>query len=301
MTRPLLLAALVGWTGATLLLGQVRWFRRPALVDRLRPYLTGARPDPHSAGWSTAAFREVLGPLARSMGSRLAHLFGVSEDLAVRLERVHSPLDVTGFRLRQLGWVVGSFGLAVLGVAAMRPPGAIAVLVLLGSPLLAFLVVEQDLARRSAAWQRRLFLELPVVTEQLGMLLSAGYSMGAALARLSRRTDGAVARDLRRVVGRTRQGIPEERALAEWADLAAVPSVDRLVAVLALDREASDLGRLMADQARSNRAEVHRELIETIERRGQQVWIPVTVATLLPGVLFLAVPFIEAMSLFTAG
>jgi tight adherence protein C len=299
MTRPLLLAALVGWTGATLLLGQVRWFRRPALVDRVRPYLTGARPDPHSAGWSTGAFREVLGPLARSMGSRLAHLFGVSEDLAVRLERVHSPLDVTGFRLRQLGWVVGSFGLAVLGVAAMRPPGAIAVLVLLGSPLLAFLVVEQDLARRSAAWQRRLFLELPVVTEQLGMLLSAGYSMGAALARLSRRTDGAVARDLRRVVGRTRQGIPEERALAEWADLAAVPSVDRLVAVLALDREASDLGRLMADQARSNRAEVHRELIETIERRGQQVWIPVTVATLVPGVIFLSIPFIEALSLFS--
>jgi tight adherence protein C len=301
MTRPLLLAALLWWTGTTLLLGQVRWFRRPALVDRLRPYLTGARPDPHPAAWSSGAFREVLGPVARSMGSRLAHLFGVSEDLAVRLERVHSPLDVTGFRLRQLGWVVGSFGLAVLGAAAMRPLGAIAVLVLLGSPLLAFLVVEQDLARRSAAWQRRLFLELPVVTEQLGMLLSAGYSMGAALARLSRRTDGAVARDLRRVVGRTRQGIAEDRALAEWADLAAVPSVDRLVAVLALDREASDLGRLMADQARSNRAEVHRELIETIERRGQQVWIPVTVATLLPGVLFLAVPFIEAMSLFTAG
>src|SRR5690606_24713200 len=158
---------------------------RPALVDRLRPYLTGARPDPRAAGWSPGAFREVLGPLARSLGSHLAHLFGVSEDLAVRLERVPSPLDVTGFRLRHLGWVVGSVGLAVLGGAAVRPPGAIAVRVLLGSPLLAFLVVEQDLARRSAAWQRGLFLELPVVTEQLGMLLSAGYSMGAALARLS--------------------------------------------------------------------------------------------------------------------
>ena len=57
----------------------------------------------------------------------------------------------------------------------------------------------------------------------------------------------------------------------------------------------------MADEARTVRAEVHRELIETIERRGQQVWIPVTVATLVPGVLFLAVPFIEAMRLFTSG
>ena len=183
----------------------------------------------------------------------------------------------------------------------MRPPGPVAALAVLGLPLLAFLLVEQELARRSAAWQRRLFLELPVVTEQLGMLLSAGYSLGAALARLSRRSDGAIAQDLRRVVGRTRQGISEEQALAEWARLAAVPSVDRLVAVLALNREAADLGRLMADEARTDRAEVHRELIETIERRSQQVWIPVTVATLVPGVLFLAVPFIEAMRLFTSG
>jgi hypothetical protein len=95
--------------------------------------------------------------------------------------------------------------------------------------------------------------------------------------------------------------VGERQALSEWAALAGVPAVDRLVSVLALDREAADLGRLLTEEARSVRAEVHRELVETIERRGQQVWIPVTVATLLPGVLFLAVPFVEAMSLFTSG
>ncbi len=302
MSRAVLLAALLGWAGTTLLLGRLRWFRQPALADRLRPYLTGARTEgPTASGWSVEAFREVLGPLARSAGARLSHLFGVSEELAVRLERVHSPLDVTAFRLRQLGWVVAAGATALLAVVASGPPAPMAALVVVGLPLLAFLLVEQGLARRSTRWQRRLFLELPVVSEQLGMLLSAGYSLGAALARLSRRSDGAVAQDLRRVVGRTRQGIDEERALAEWAALASVPSVDRLVSVLALNREAGDLGRLITEEARSVRAEVHRELIETIERRGQQVWIPVTVATLVPGVLFLAVPFIEAMRLFTSG
>ena len=63
--------------------------------------------------------------------------------------------------------------------------------------------------------------------------------------------------------------------------------------------QAGDLGRLIADEARAIRRDVHRELIETIERRGQQVWIPVTVATLVPGVIFLAVPFIEALRLFS--
>jgi len=71
------------------------------------------------------------------------------------------------------------------------------------------------------------------------------------------------------------------------------------VHVLALNREASDLGRLISEEARAIRRDVQRELIETIEKRGQQVWIPVTVATLLPGVIFLAVPFIQALSLFS--
>jgi tight adherence protein C len=302
MSRFLFVAAIAGWAGATLLLAQLRWFRRPALAARVRPYLTGVASDrPMRAGWSIEAFRDVLAPLARAAGNRLAGLFGVSEELAVRLERVHSPLDVTAFRLRQLGWVVAGATAGVLSAALLRPPIAFSGLIVVGLPLLAFLVVEQELARRSTRWQHRLFLELPVVSEQLGMLLSAGYSLGASLARLSRRTDGAVAQDLRRVVGRTRQGIDETRALTEWATLAAVPAVDRLVAVLALNREAADLGHLITEEARSVRSEVHRELIETIERNAQQVWIPVTVATLLPGVLFLAVPFIEAMRLFTSG
>jgi hypothetical protein len=35
-----------------------------------------------------------------------------------------------------------------------------------------------------------------------------------------------------------------------------------------------------------------------MERRGQQVWIPVTVATLLPGVVFIAIPFTSALAAF---
>jgi hypothetical protein len=45
------------------------------------------------------------------------------------------------------------------------------------------------------------------------------------------------------------------------------------------------------------RREAHRRLVESIERRAQQVWVPVTVAALLPGAIFLAVPFIDALSL----
>jgi Flp pilus assembly protein TadB len=167
------------------------------------------------------------------------------------------------------------------------------------STLLTFLVIEQLLATRSAGWQRRIFLELPIVSEQLGMLLSAGSSMGQALTRISRRSDAAIALDLRIVVGRLQQGVDETTALQEWAAVAGVPAVDRLLSVLALNRQATDLGALITEESRAARAEVHRELLELLERRAQQVWIPVTVATLVPGLLFLAVPFFEAMRIFT--
>ncbi|MCB9388397.1 MAG: hypothetical protein H6512_02030 [Acidimicrobiia bacterium] len=45
---------------------------------------------------------------------------------------------------------------------------------------------------------------------------------------------------------------------------------------------------------------MHRELLASMEKRSQQVWIPVTVATLVPGAIFVAVPFLQALSFFSA-
>ncbi len=297
--RTLILAGLSMWVGITLLLSTVRWFARRPLTERLRPYTPGGMAVGTRAGMlSVETFRDVVGPLSRNVGEHVGRLFGVSEDLGVRLARIHSPMDVTAFRVRQLGWTVSAFGLGGLAAIAFGLPPAVGLLFLLGAPLLAFLLLEQTVARASASWQRHLFLELPVVSEQLGMLLAAGFSLGAALNRVATRSTGAVGRDLARVISRMRQGLGEVEALREWAALADVEAVDRLVQVLSLNREAGDLGRLIADEARAIRRDVQRELVERIEKRGQQVWIPVTVATLVPGVIFLAVPFIEAMRLF---
>ena len=299
MSRALVLGGLALWLGATLLLSTTRWFSRVSLVDRLRPYaLGGMAAQSRSGVLSAESFRDAIGPLSRAIGEPLARVLGVAEDLEIRLARIHSPLDATGFRVRQLGYAMAGLGGAALASAAFRPPVPIALLFLLGGPLLAFLLLEQQLASASKAWQRRVFLELPVIAEQLAMLLSSGYSLTAALNRVATRGRGACARDLRRVMTRIRQGLSDTEALREWGAIAQVDALDRLIPVLALNREASDLGRLISEEARGIRRDVQRELTELVERRGQQVWIPVTVATLLPGVIFLAVPFVTALQLF---
>lgn len=282
-----------------MVLAELRLFRRVSMVDRLRPYAPMAGGIGRSRRLSGGSFGEVVAPLARWIGEAASHALRLDDDLATRLQRVHSPLDPTTFRTRQLGGAVIALVASAALVLVLKPPAVIAFLLVVGAPLLVYLVHEQRLAMASAQWQRRVFLELPVVTEQLGMLLSAGFSLGAALNRLAERGHGACGADLARVSSRIRYGATEVQALREWAELVRVDGVDRLVSVLALNHEAGDLGQLIAEEARDIRRDAQRELIETIERRAQLVWIPVTVAALLPGTLFLIVPFLEAMRLFT--
>jgi Flp pilus assembly protein TadB len=306
VSRLLVVAAALGWCGLTLLLAELRWFRRPGLVERLRrfgPAGSGGTGGPGASGsvaWSVASFREVVGPLVIAVADRALGVLGVNEELAIRLQRLHAPVDVAAFRLRQAAWSAAALGAAAVAAIAVAPPLAVGLLFVLGAPVLAFLVIEQQIASASARRQHRLFAELPVVTEQLGMLLGAGYSLGAALSRLARRGRGVIAEDLGRVTNRIRQGLSEEEALREWGAIAGVTELDRLINVLALNGAGADLGRLVAEEARSARREAHRHTIEAIERRAQMVWIPVTVATLVPGVMFMAIPFIEAMRNFAA-
>ena len=148
--RTAVLASLGLWIGATLLLSELRWFKRPRLAERLRAYHPGT-PDVRSGHLlSASSFRDVIGPLSRALGERIAKVFGVGEDLARRLERIHSPLDVTAFRVRQVGWAAAALIAALVLALAVQPPVPAVLLLVLGLPLLTFLVLRDAGARRRA-------------------------------------------------------------------------------------------------------------------------------------------------------
>jgi tight adherence protein C len=299
MTRLLVAAGLLAWAGGTVLLGGWRRLARPSLAQRLAPFsarLAGVRVE-HSGVVAVQDLRQLAAEEVRRAGDRLASLVGVDEPLAVRLERVHSRLTPTEFRLRQCAWAGAGAGFG-LAVTALGAPAPLAITAVLGAPLLAFLVIEQQLSRASARWRERVAQELPVVAEQLAMLLDAGYSLGSSISRLAVRGRGCCATDLASVANRVRQGVPEPKALQEWSRRVRVEALDRLVAVLVLDASAADLGRLVNAESCAARHELHRRTVAVIERRSQQVWIPVSVATLVPGVILLAVPFLAALRLF---
>lgn len=299
MTAWLLCCWLVAATGSVLLLSGAPWFRRTPVRTRLAPY--GRRGGAPRHGAALASFRQVVAPGADRVAGRLGAVLGITDDLALRLERADMTIDPSVFRTRQLTRsLLAGLG-TVAAVVLLRPPAVLAVIAVLAAPLLAVLAEEQRVSSAIERRRSRVRSELPVVTEQMGLLLSAGYSLPGTLSRLAGRSDGAIATDLARVTRRIRQGLGATDALAEWARRSGVDDLDRLVSVLRLHDDAGDLGALIAEEARTIRAAAHRDLLEVIERRSQLVWVPVTVATLVPGLIFLAVPFMSAMAQVTGG
>lgn len=287
------------WLGATLVLSGDRWARRAPIPARLQPYHPlGATPQ--TAQSLPDAIRTLIRPGAVSLGDRCSRALGISDSLQDRLDRLGTPSTVEDFRLNQFTCSIAAASATAIAVAFAGGPAAWAIGMSTAAAALVFMVLEQRLTRAVEHHGRQLEAELPVVAEQLGILLGAGYSTTVALQRVAARGTGAASTELARVVGRIGHGVSTEDALREWSERSRSDGVHRLVGVLTLGRHGTDLGSMIADEARAMRRDAQRTLIEQIERRAQLVWIPVTVAALAPGAVLIAVPFFEAFRAFTA-
>lgn len=286
--------ALVAGIGATLVVGALPWGHRPRLVDRVgRHLLTPDRQD-HVGPWAS-----LVATLAVRLDQPAARLTARTEPLDVRLRRAGHHLDADGFRRRQLGQAVLALGLAALTVASGRwplPTGAL-LAVVLAAPVAVVAGHDQVLARADRRRRDLVEQELPVIAEQLAVRLDAGRSLAVALAETAAHGRGEVAADLRRLTARLDRGAPLDEALRSWTEDAGAQGVRRLVGVLLLADGTPDLAALVDQESQALRDDAHRELLARLERRAQQVWVPVTVATLLPGSLLLLVPFLDALRL----
>ena len=236
----------------------------------------------------------------KQLPRRVAALFDADAELASRLSAAGLSRTPASFRARQLGGAVGALTACATGLGIVGASAALA----LGGALTAggatYVIFEQRLNAQGAARRAHITEELPIVAEHIGMLLASGMSLTGALRAAAQRGEGFCAADLEGVTARVSGGSSVEMALAEWADIAGSAEIRRFVGVLTLHSDAADIAALVADEVRSARMEAHRRLIERIERRNEQVWIPVTVAALVPGAVLLAIPFSDALRGYAA-
>lgn len=309
MTRLEAFAVLCLFSGTALLLSTLRSFNREPRHLRVAPFVRqrntpGDQPGSLDRGAGSLTGRvsmvaAVLTPLAVSAGDALGRSTGIRSGTRERLAAAGRAETASQFRLGQFTIALVTFLGAVAAAVALRPSLAVTLALVVGTPLVAALVTEHRLEREVEARRERLEAELPIVAEQLAVLLAAGMSLGTALDRIAERGSGVAAAELEAIQRQVRRGAPESSALRDWATRARSDAVDRLVGVLAMHREAADIGELLAIEARSMRDAAHRGLVEAIERRAQLVWVPVTVATLVPGLILIGVPFVSAMARIT--
>ncbi|WP_419841354.1 type II secretion system F family protein [Candidatus Poriferisodalis sp.] len=235
-----------------------------------------------------------------TLSRRAAMAANADVQLAQRLLEAGSSQSPFDFRARQLGGAAAALAASgvALSVVGVRPWLALTAAMFVAAVV--FGSVEQLLGKSIAARRTQITEELPIVAEQIGMLLASGLSLTSALDAAARRGRGLCADGLKTVGARVAGGVPAEIALAEWADRAGSAEIRRFVGVLTLHEDTADMAALVSEEARASRMEAHRRLIAHIERRSEQVWIPVTVAALVPGCVLLAIPFSDALRGYTA-
>ena len=181
--------------------------------------------------------------------------------------------------------------LAVALVASGRSAAA------LGVGLAGFAVLGAPPAMRMAnarAERRRIEGELPLAVEKLAVYLASGYSLSAALARLGEQV-GASAPVFSLMSNGVRSGMSAADAAVEAARRWPGPAMARLAALLEGGAGGADMVKAARSTAAGLRAEAHRDALAAMEKDSQKIWIPITIAALVPGVVMIFVPFVAVL------
>ena len=179
-----------------------------------------------------------------------------------------------------------ALGLLATGRDAQAIPAALAGAAALTAPVGAQLGRERRERKEMQA-------ELPLSVEKLAVYLASGFSLSAALARLGEQ-DGASGRVFALISNGVRSGMSASEAGAEAARRWPGPAMTRLVTLLG-GASGADMVKAARSAAAGLRAEAHREALAAMEKDSQKIWIPITIAALVPGVVMIFVPFVAVM------
>jgi tight adherence protein C len=301
---PILMGGLLG-----LALGLGLWLagysllrsRRPALTDRVAPYLFDlpeaprlpsqprSTSAPATVGWA------IFGPSVRGLASGVEKVLGGTASVRRRLDRLGSSITAEQFRIEQVQWGLGGFaGMAALGLlwSLQSPVDPIPLLLLCGLAFVAgVLGRDWELSRALGVREERMLTEFPTVADLMALSVAAGEGPVAALERVVSSSRGELSAELGRVLGDVRTGTPISLAMDRLAARTGVPIIARFAEGLAV---ALDRGTPLVDVLHAQAADVReaqrRALIETGARKEVLMMVPVVFLILPITIVFAFYP-----------
>lgn len=304
MTSPLWsLGASIGLVfglGSALVWWRLPWRRRPALDERLGPYLRDAVPASRllavaAARSPFATLERLLAPVMADAVGWVERISGGSGSVRLRLDQLGSGQRVEQFRAEQVVWgALGAGAGAVAGMlGAVGSGGSVIPLVglVVGGCLLGVLGRDQVLSSQVRRREQRMLAEFPAVAELIALAVGAGEGAVGALERVARTCHGELSVELRRTLADARAGASLVQALERLAARTGLPVLARFVDGLAVAIErGTPLGEVLRAQAHDVRELSRRRLIETGGKKEIAMMVPVVFLVLPVTVLFAVFP-----------
>ena len=276
--------------------------RRPvSIADRIAPYLTGPssarqRRDDLGVRTDASTFERLVGPMLRSLATRVGSLLGGGDEVQRRLVAAGRPsMTPDAFRLEQITWAaLGLAGsgalLLLLGVLGRPVRPVAATIVALGAAVTLSLLRDRRLTRDVERRRQLVRSSLPAVADLLALAVASGESPAAALARVARVARGPLADECQRACHDTASGVSFLDALQAMSTRVEVPAVRRFVDSISVQR-GTPLADVLRAQAGDARADLHRSLLEIAGRKELLMLVPV---------VFLVLPTVVLVALFPA-
>jgi tight adherence protein C len=292
---------LLASTGAVVAVAASPLVRRPRLSDRLAPYLRdAARPSRLLADTRPLTpfptLERLVGPLLGDAARHVDRLLGGTLSVRRRLDAAGRRMTVEQFRVEQLLWGVGGLmaGLLVTGLAALRGSAASPVLFLLLTVvggLVGLVLRDRALTTEVARREQLMLAEFPTIAELLALSVAAGEGAAGAVERVTRLSDGELARELAEALGEARTGTSLVIALERMAARTSLPALSRFVDGMAIAVErGTPLADVLRAQAVDVREQGRRRLMETAGRKEIGMLVPVVFLVLPVTVVFALFP-----------
>ena len=298
-----LLGAGVG-LGAWLVTAHVWAVSRGNFEARVLSYLSDMPQLQRRGMANSGAAGLVLRPLVQRAAGVLDRVVGGSTSVQRRLQRAGLDSTVADFRAQQVTAAVVAFSAtAVLAitVAWRSPERALPLAILTCLAALGGVTWrDQRLTNQVRRHEDQVLAELPTIAELLALAVAAGEGPVAALDRVVSRSNGALSRDLGRVLGEIRTGKPVAAAFDDFAARTGLAVVARFANSVAVAVErGTPLAEVLHAQAGDVREARRRALIESGARREVAMMVPVVFLVLPTTILFAFWPGVIGLRLVT--
>jgi len=298
----------VAGLGATFAIYGAPRNRRPRLDDRLAPYLrdTARRSsllaiDPAHTPFPT--LERILRPVMGDATKLLDRVLGGAVTTRRRIEQAGRQMTVDEFRAEQVLW--GAIGL-LLGVAASilliadnpRRSPAMLVILCFASTLTGVVLRDYALTQEVTTRERRMLAEFPTVAEMLALAVGAGEGPVGALDRVTRSSQGELAKELGVALAEARAGATLVSALENVAARTSLPVLARFVDGVAVAVErGTPLAEVLRAQAVDVREAGKRALLESGAKKEVAMMVPVVFLILPVTMLFALYPGLISLRL----